>query len=209
NAPPEVKTSSLKITRPEIYYGEVTHEPIFVHTAEKEFNYPSGADIVQNTYEGKGGFPNSSLSMRLAASVHEACANILLTRYLTPRSRMMIRRNVRARLQALADFIRWDGDPYMVITEAGRLVWMVDGYTLSDGHPYSRRVELKDHGPINYMRNAVKATLDAYDGSITLYVFDPGDPVIAVWQKIFSRLFQPASAMPSHLRGHPRYPRPL
>jgi hypothetical protein len=99
NAPPEVKTSSLKITRPEIYYGEVTHEPIFVHTAEKEFNYPSGADNVQNTYDGKGGFPISSLPMRLAAAVHEADANILLTGYLTPNSRMMIRRKIRPRLE--------------------------------------------------------------------------------------------------------------
>jgi uncharacterized membrane protein (UPF0182 family) len=209
NAPPEVKTSSLKITRPEIYYGEVTHEPIFVHTAEKEFNYPSGADNMQNTYDGKGGFPISSLPMRLAAAVHEADANILLTGYLTPQSRMMIRRSVRARLQALADFIRWDADPYMVITEAGRLVWMVDGYTVSDGHPYSRRVEIQDYGQINYMRNAVKATLDAYDGSINLYVFDSGDPIIAAWQKIFPKLFQSAAAMPADLRAHARYPETL
>jgi uncharacterized membrane protein (UPF0182 family) len=209
NAPPEVKTPSLKITRPEIYYGEVTHEPIFVHTAEKEFNYPSGADNVQSTYDGKGGFPISSLPMRLAAAVHEADANILLTGYLTPQSRMMIRRSVRARLQALADFIRWDADPYMVITEAGRLVWMVDGYTLSEGHPYSRRLDLRDQGPINYMRNAVKATVDAYDGSIVLYVFDSSDPIIAVWQKIFPKLFQPASAMPADLRAHARYPETL
>ena len=146
NAPTEVKTKSLKITRPEIYYGEVTHEPIFVHTAEKEFNYPSGADNVQSTYDGKGGFPISSLPMRLAAAVREADANILLTSYLTPESRMMIRRSVRARLQALADFIRWDADPYIVITEAGRLVWMVDGFTLSGGHPYSRRVEMQGYG---------------------------------------------------------------
>src|SRR5882724_2550249 len=200
NAPPEVKTPSLKITRPEIYYGEVTHEPIFVHTAEKEFNYPSGADNVQNTYDGKGGFPVSSLPLRLAAAVREADANILLTSYLTPESRMMIRRGVSARLQALADFIRWDPDPYLVITEAGRLVWMVDGYTLSSGHPYSRRLEMEGYGSVNYMRNAVKATVDAYDGSIHLYVFDSSDPIIGAWQKIFPKLFQPAAAMPADLR---------
>jgi uncharacterized membrane protein (UPF0182 family) len=209
NAPPEVKTSSLKITRPEIYYGEVTHEPIFVHTAEKEFNYPSGADNVQNTYDGKGGFPISSLPMRLAAAVREADPNILLTGYLTPQSRMMIRRSVQPRLQALADFIRWDRDPYMVITEAGRLVWMVDGYTLSGGHPYSRRVEMEGYGSVNYMRNSVKATLDAYDGTVNLYVFDSGDPIIRAWQSIFPKLFQPASAMPPDLRAHARYPETL
>lgn len=209
NAPPEVKTPSLKLTRPEIYYGEVTHEPVFVHTAEKEFNYPSGGDNVQNTYEGKGGFPISSLPMRLAAAIHEADANILLTSYLTPDSRMMIRRNVRARLDALANFISWESDPYLVITEAGRLVWMVDGYTTSASHPYSRRLELETLGPVNYIRNSVKATVDAYDGSTTLYVFDPNDPIIEVWQKVFPRLFAPASAMPADLRAHARYPETL
>jgi uncharacterized membrane protein (UPF0182 family) len=209
NAPPEVKTASLKLTRPEIYYGEVTHEPIFVHTAEKEFNYPSGADNVQNTYDGKGGFPISSLPLRLAAAVREADANILLTSYLTPESRMMIRRGVSARLQALADFIRWDHDPYMVITDAGRLVWIVDGYTMSNGHPYSRRLSMEGVGSVNYMRNAVKATVDAYDGSVNLYVFDAADPIIRAWQKLFPRLFHPFSAMPADLRKHARYPETL
>jgi uncharacterized membrane protein (UPF0182 family) len=206
NAPPEIKTPSLKLTRPEIYYGEVTHEPVFVHTAEKEFNYPSGGDNVQNTYEGNGGFPISSLPMRFAAAVREADPNILLTNYLTPESRMMIRRNVRARLQALADFIQWETDPYMVITEAGRQVWMVDGYTISSAHPYSRRLDLDAYGEVNYIRNSVKATVDAYDGSVNLYVFDPGDPIIRVWQKLFPKLFAPASAMPADLRAHARYP---
>lgn len=206
NAPPEVKTTSLKLTRPEIYYGEVTHEPVFVHTAEKEFNYPSGADNVQNTYDGSGGFPISSFPMRVAAAVREADPNILLTKYLTPNSRMMIRRGVRDRLQTLADFIRWDTDPYLVITEAGRLVWIVDGYTMSDGHPYSRRLQLEGFGSVNYMRNSVKATVDAYDGSVNLYVFDSSDPIIEAWQKLFPKLFAPASAMPADLRSHARYP---
>jgi uncharacterized membrane protein (UPF0182 family) len=209
NAPPEIKTPSLKLTRPELYYGEVTHEPVFVHTAEKEFNYPSGADNVQNTYDGKGGFPISSLPMRLAAAVHEADPNILLTGYLTPNSRMMIRRNVRARLQKLADFINWDTDPYLVINEAGRLVWMVDGYTMSSEHPYSRRIPLQDFGSVNYMRNSVKAVVDAYDGSATIYVFDPADPIIGAWRNLFPRLFAPASAMPADLRTHARYPETL
>jgi uncharacterized membrane protein (UPF0182 family) len=209
NAPPQVKSPSLKITRPEIYYGEVMHEPIFVHTAEKEFNYPSGADNVQNTYDGNGGFPISSFLMRLAAAVREADPNILLTSYLTPQSRMMIRRSVRTRLQTLAGFIHWDADPYMVITGEGRLVWIVDGYTLSDAHPYSRRVETQSLGQVNYMRNSVKATVDAYDGSIHLYVFDPGDPIIGAWRGIFPKLFEPVSAMPADLRAHARYPETL
>lgn len=209
NAPPEVKTKSLKLTRPEIYYGEVTHEPVFVRTAEKEFNYPSGADNVQNTYDGKGGFPVSSFPIRLAAAIREADPNILLTGYLTGESRMMIRRGVRARVQALADFIQWDADPYLVITSEGRLTWMVDGFTTSNGHPYSQRVQVQGAGAINYMRNAVKATVDAYDGSVHLYVFDESDPIIRAWQKLFPRLFEPASAMPADLRAHARYPETL
>src|SRR5258706_5638624 len=164
---------------------------------------------MQNTYEGKGGFPISSLAMRLAAAVREADPNILLTNYLTPESRMMIRRNVRDRLQTLADFISWDGDPYLVITEAGRLVWICDGYTTSNSHPYSRRVQTETFGEFNYMRNAVKATVDAYDGSAHLYVFDPGDPIIRAWQSIFPQLFEPESAMPKALRAHARYPETL
>ncbi|HUB31631.1 MAG TPA: UPF0182 family protein, partial [Bryobacteraceae bacterium] len=125
DAPPKVKTSSLKLTRPEIYYGEVTHEPVFVHTAQKEFNYPSGEQNAQSTYEGKGGFPISSIFMRTAAALEEGEPNILLTDYLTPDSRMMIHRRVRDRLEQLAGFLEWDNDPYLVITDDGRLVWMV------------------------------------------------------------------------------------
>ncbi len=206
NAPPEVKTPSLKLTRPEVYYGEVTHEPVFVRTAEREFNYPSGGDNVQNRYDGKGGFQISSLPLRVAAAIREGDANILLTSYLTSESRMMIRRNVRARVSAIADFIQWENDPYLVITDAGRLVWMVDGYTTSASHPYSHRLDLDSVGTLNYIRNAVKATIDAYDGTVSLYVFDPSDPIIRVWQKLFPKLFAPASAMPADLRAHARYP---
>ncbi|MBI1788616.1 MAG: UPF0182 family protein [Acidobacteria bacterium] len=210
DAPPLVKTASLKLTRPEIYYGEVVHEPVFVHTAQKEFNYPSGDTNVQSSYEGKGGFPISSLPMRIAAALREGELNIILTGYLTPDSRMMIRRNVRQRLEAMADFLKWDTDPYLVITESGRLVWMVDGYTTSAAHPYSQRVRsAAGLGTINYVRNAVKATVDAYDGDVRLYVFDPGDPIIRAWQKLFPKLFRPASEMPPDLRAHTRYPETL
>ena len=132
DAPPRVKTQSLKSTRPEIYYGEVTHEPVFVRTQQAEFNYPAGSDNVQNRYDGKGGFPIGNFGMRLAAAVAYADPNLLLTGYLMPESRMMINRNVRDRVSKLADFIAWDSDPYLVITSEGRLVWIVDGYTTSD-----------------------------------------------------------------------------
>jgi uncharacterized protein len=209
NAPPEVKTSSLKITRPEVYYGEITHEPVFVNTAQKEFNYPSGEQNAYSKYEGRGGFPISSVLMRTAAAINQGEANIMLTDYLTPNSRMMIHRKVSDRLETLASFLAWDPDPYLVITDSGRLVWMVDGYTTSDAHPYSRAVNASDMGSVNYIRNAVKATVDAYDGETHLYVFAPDDPIIASYQKLFPDLFRPESEMPADLRRHARYPETL
>lgn len=206
DAPPVVKTESLKLTRPELYYGEVMHEPVFVHTAQAEFNYPSGSENVFSKYEGRGGFPVSSLPVRIAAALAQGDFNILLTGYLKPESRMMIRRNVRQRLQALARFITWDDDPYLVLTDAGRLMWTVDGYTTSAAHPYSRRMSLEGVGALNYMRNAVKATVDAYDGAVRIYIFDPADPIIRAYQRLFPQLLLPASAMPADLRQHARYP---
>ncbi|MCL5742306.1 MAG: UPF0182 family protein [Acidobacteria bacterium] len=209
NAPPEIKTPSLKLTRPEIYYGEIVHEPVFVHTAQQEFNYPSGADNVLSKYQGRGGFPVSSFPMRLAAAIDEGDANILLTGYLTADSRMMIHRKVQDRLNTLAGFIQWDPDPYLVVTDAGKLVWMVDGYTVSDAHPYSASLDVSGVGPINYIRNAVKATVDAYDGETRLYIFAPSDPIIQAYQRLFPSLFHAASEMPPDLRKHARYPETL
>ncbi len=209
DAPPKIETPSLKLTRPEIYYGEVTHEPVFVNTAELEFNYPSGEKNEKSRYEGKGGFPISSLPMRIAAAIRENQPNILLTDYFTSNSRMMIRRKVSERLQELAGFLDWDPDPYMVITDDGRLVWMVDGYTTSDAHPYSKPLDLQTMGHINYVRNAVKATVDAYDGETHLYIFAPDDPLIAAYHNLFPSLFLPESQMPADLRRHARYPETL
>ena len=140
-----------------------------MRTAQPEFNYPStkndGESSEVNTrYDGRGGFPMSSFGMRMVAAIAEGDGNILLTKSLTPESRMMIRRRVPERLSELAGFITWDTDPYLVITDAGRLVWIVDGYTTSESHPYSRALGM-DNGPrFNYIRNSVKATIDAYDG---------------------------------------------
>ena len=206
NAPPVVKTASLKLTRPEIYYGEVTHEPVFVDTAQEEFNYPSGETNVSSRYQGKGGIPMSSFGMRLAAAIREGEPNILLTNYLKDRSRMMIHRKVQDRLRELAGFLEWDPDPYLVITDAGKLVWMVDGYTTSAAHPYSRTVDVADIGRVNYIRNAVKATVDAYDGETRLYVFATDDPIVAAYRQLFPQLFHAASEMPADLRKHTRYP---
>jgi uncharacterized membrane protein (UPF0182 family) len=205
NAPPEIKTNSIKLTRPELYYGEVTHEPVFVHTDQQEFNYPSGENNVYSRYEGTGGFPISGFFMRMAAAINEGEPNILLTRYLTSNSRMMIHRRIVDRLEQLGSFLTWDNDPYLVITDSGRQVWMIDGYTTSDRHPYSRSLDL-DNGRINYIRNAVKATIDAYDGETHFYIFAPDDPIIAAYRNLFPDLFRPAEAMPADLRRHARYP---
>lgn len=206
DAPPVIKTNDLKLTRPEIYYGEVTHDPVFVRTGQPEFNYPSGAGNVETRYEGKGGFPISSPLLRFAATLATGDWNIVLTSYLKPESRMMVRRKVRDRLGALASFLEWDADPYLVVTDAGRLVWMVDGYTTSESHPYSRTLRLSGLGEVNYIRNSVKATIDAYDGTVHLYVFDETDPVLQAYRNLFPALFSPKSEMPPDLRSHARYP---
>jgi len=209
NAPPEIKTPSLKLTRPEIYYGEVVQEPVFVRTAQPEFNYPSGEKNELSRYEGTGGIPISSGLMRLAAAVRGGDFNIMLSNPITSESRMMIRRNIKDRLETLAGFIAWDRDPYLAITDEGRLVWMDDGYTYSNSHPYSRTVEVPDLGEVNYLRNAVKATIDAYDGTTRLYIFAPDDPIIRAYQRLFPTLFHAASEMPADLRRHARYPETL
>src|SRR5271154_4760113 len=210
NAPPEVKSPGFRITRPEIYYGESTQDPVFVHTAGEEFDYPPGDQNKYSTYQGTGGFPVGTLVMRTAAAISQGEPNIVFTGYLTGQSRMMIYRNVASRLDHLAGFLHWDADPYMVVADDGRLVWMVDGYTTSLSHPYSATLPVAGlEDGANYIRNAVKATVDAYSGKISLYVFDPSDPIIQAYEHLFPKLFQPASDMPADLRRHARYPEAL
>ena len=209
DAPAQVLTPSLKISRPQIYFGETSHEPVFVRTAQPEFDYPSGSSEVTLRYDGRGGFPMSAPGIRTIAAVAQGDWNILLTNALTPESRMMIRRRVPERLHELAEFITWDSDPYLVITDDGRLKWIVDGYLTSNAHPYSREVTLDTGLRFNYIRNSVKATVDAYDGDIHMYVFDEEDPLIGAYRRLFPDLFQPASAMPADLRAHARSPEML
>lgn len=206
DAPPVISVPGLKLTQPDLYYGENVQDPVFVDTAQAEFDYPSGDRNVETHYQGKGGFPISSFWIRAAAAVSRQDVNILLTGYLTEDSRMMIRRNVTARVNALADFLTWDPDPYLVLTDSGRLVWIIDGYMTSDVHPYSAKVGMEGTGEFNYIRNSVKATVDAYDGSVHFYVFDPGDPLLQAYRNLFPDLFEPSANMPADLRRHVRYP---
>jgi uncharacterized protein len=178
-------------------------EPVFVDTAQEEFDYPKVSDNAKTRYAGKGGFPISSLLMRGAAALDFGDSNIILTGYLTDHSRMMIHRRVRDRVETLAPYLNWDNDPYIVVTPEGRLVWMIDGYTTSNTHPFSRQIDA--YGGINYMRNSVKATVDAYDGETHIYVFDSRDPVIESYRTLFPTLYQDASQMPAGLRAHTRY----
>ena len=207
DAPPVISTPSLKLTQPEIYYGEQAHEPVFVDTSQPAFNYPSGSQSVYTTYSGTGGIPIDTAN-RFAAALSYGDLNTLLTGYMNSHSRMMIHRAIIERLHTLAGFLTWDADPYLVLTDSGRLVWIVDGYMSSSAHPYSREINLGDE-QVNYLRNSVKATIDAYTGDTNMYVFAPGDVLIQAYSRLFPQLFKPESAMPADLRRHARYPETL
>ena len=209
DAPPVITTPSLKLTRPEIYYGEVAHEPVYVDTNQPEFNYPSGGETKQTRYSGTGGYSIASPFMRLATAVNYSDFNTLVTGYLTQRSRAMIRRAILERVSTLAGFITWDSDPYLVLTDSGRLVWIMDGYMMSDAHPYSRLLETGTGADFNYIRNSVKATVDAYTGETNMYVFDENDVLIQAYWRLFPDLFKKESQMPADLREHARYPETL
>ncbi|MBV8569162.1 MAG: UPF0182 family protein [Acidobacteriaceae bacterium] len=209
DAPPVVTTKSLQLTQPELYFSEQAHEPVYVGTSQQEFNYPSGSESVYTTYKGPGGISIGSELMRLAAAVNYGDLNVLLTSYLTSQSRMMIHRPTLERLSTLAPFLTWDPDPYIVLTDAGKLVWIADGYMSSNAHPYSRELELGGNAPVNYIRNSVKATVDAYTGEVSFYIFDPNDVLIEAYSRLFPNLFKPESAMPADLRRHVRYPETL
>ncbi len=205
DAPLERRADAPEVKRPEIYYGEAVHEPVFVRSGQPEFSYPSGNENVHTRYEGKGGIAVSGWGMRLAAAVAEGDYNIMLTSLITSETKMMIHRRVAQRVDKLAEFVAWDGDPYLVVTNEGRLVYMIDGYTTHNMHPYSRLINT-GYGRLNYIRNSVKATVDAYDGTTVLYAWDEQDPVPASYRKIFPQLFRDKSEMPEYLRQHTRYP---
>ncbi|MDO8674258.1 MAG: UPF0182 family protein [Dehalococcoidia bacterium] len=194
----------IKISRPEIYFGEKTNNYVIVNTSEKEFDYPKGDENVYTNYTGKDGVLLNSALRKIAFSWTLNDGNIILTNYLTENSRILLRRNIRERLQTIAPSILFDSDPYIVIAD-GRLVWMIDGYTHTDRYPYSQPYR----GSLNYIRNSVKATIDAYDGSMKFYVADPSDPIIRTYMAIFPALFSPLEDMPASLRGHLRYPEGL
>ncbi len=209
DAPPRINTPDLELKRPELYFGEVDQEPVYVSTSQPEFDYPSADNRGNNRYKGSGGFPVSPFFVKLAAAIRYSDLNVLLTDYLDASSRMMIHRRILDRLSTEAGFLNWDTDPYLVVSKDGRLVWIADGYMASDSHPYSRELDVQGIGSVNYIRNSVKATVDAYSGETHLYIFDPADPLIEAYRQLFPQLLEPASNMPADLRAHVRYPETL
>jgi uncharacterized membrane protein (UPF0182 family) len=193
-----------KITRPEIYYGELGNDYAFVRTRSQELDYPSGDQNVYTRYQGRGGIPVNSLLTKLAFAARFGELKVLLSDDFTAESRVMIYRDIGARVRQAAPFLRFDHDPYLVVTGDGRLVWMVDGYTSTDRYPYSQPVR-----GFNYIRNSVKATVDAYHGTVTYYIADPTDPIVRTYARAFPGLLKPLKDMPADLQGHIRYPEDL
>ena len=198
---PPVSTTDIKITRPEIYYGETSNEYVFVKGKRQEFDYPDGDKNVYTSYEGKGGVP-LSFWKKLLFAARFGSFTILLSDDITSDSRVMYYRKVTERVSHIIPFIELDGDPYMVISPEGRLVWILDGYTVTDRFPYSEPSAKMG----NYIRNSLKATVDAYDGSVKLYVSDAKDPIIQTYARIFPGVFKTMDEMPAELKSHIRYP---
>ncbi len=200
--PPSSAPGFPKVTRPEIYYGEISNEYALVRTRSQELDYPAGDQNVYTTYRGRGGVVLSSWLRKVAFAARFAELKILLSNDLTDDSRLMMFRAVGQRVRQIAPFFRYDRDPYIVVTDDGRLVWMLDGYTTTDRYPYSEPVA----GLGNYIRNSVKVTVDAYDGNVAFYIADPTDPMVRAWAGAFPGLLKPLAEMPSDLQKHIRYP---
>jgi uncharacterized protein len=201
NIPPST-TTDLRITRPEIYYGELGNEFVVVNTDNKEFDYPQGEDNVFATYQGRGGVPIGTNGRQLAFAFRFGDPKLLFSSALTSDSRVMYNRTIQERVNALAPFLAFDKDPYLVLRDDGSLVWIWDAYTTTDRFPYSQPL---DSGS-NYIRNAVKVVIDAYNGDVTLYQLDKEDAIANTWGKVYEGLFTPGDQMPADLKRHWRYP---
>ncbi len=206
---------SIPIGKPRIYYGELTDTYVMPGSRDPELDYPSGNENAYNRYDGRGGINIGSPWRRLLFAKHLGDWKMLLTDNFTPNTQLMFRRNIKHRIRRLAPFLQFDGDPYLVIADAGDefsppgeesgrnyLYWMIDAYTTSDRYPYS------DPGTssFNYIRNSVKAVVDAYNGSVHFYIADESDPIVRTWAATFPNMFEPLSAMPAALKAHIRYP---
>ena len=215
--------ASIPISQPRIYYGGLTYTYIMTHTQVQELDYPSGNENVYNVYDGTGGVVLNAAWKRFIFAIYLRDWQMLLTRNFLPETRVLFRRSVKDRIQAIAPFLTYDADPYLIIANAdlsevnGKIVdtapaekqetrnylyWIIDAYTTTEAYPYS---DPGEH-PYNYIRNSVKVVVDAYNGAVTFYVADQSDPLIQTWEKIFPNLFHPLQEMPISMQSHIRYP---
>jgi uncharacterized membrane protein (UPF0182 family) len=209
NMPIESKSQDIKVTRPQIYYGQDTDTDVYVKTRQREFDFPQGETATYANYEGNGGIRvGSGLRRMLLAWALGDLSKIPFSDDVTAESRVLINRNIRKIVNGVAPFLIYDNDPYIVVNREGRLFWMMDAFTESSSYPYSRH-HLAGSKRLNYIRNSVKVVIDAYDGSTRFYVFDPSDPIILTWRATFPSLFADAAEMPEDLRSHVRYPETL
>ena len=199
----------IKVTRPEIYFGESTDRYVYVKTKQQEFDYPQGDVNATTTYQGTGGIPigNRLRRMLLAWGVGDV-SRLPFSDAITNDSRVLINRNIREIVNGVAPFLTYDKDAYIVVSNDGRLFWMIDAFTESSYFPYSTHHDVAGN-TLNYIRNSVKVVIDAYNGTASFYVFDNQDPILAAYRRIFPSLFQDASQMPADLRAHVRYPETL
>lgn len=206
NMPVQSTVPGISVTRPEIYFGELTNTDVYVKTRQQEFNYPQGQTNSLTSYEGTGGIVLGGFLRRLLIAFEEGdIAKLPFSDDINSQSRLLMRRSIADRVTTLAPFLTYDADPYIVIGDDGRLSWMLDAYTTSSSYPYASPQTLNNN-PINYIRNSVKIVVDAYDGTTTFYVFDTKDPVIAAYRQMFPTLFKDAAKMPPDLHQHIRYP---
>lgn len=206
NIPPESEAKDIDITRPEIYFGELTNDYVIVNTDEQEFDYPNGNENSYSTYKGKAGI-KLNLSNRILFSVREGSMKLLVSSNVNSDSRIIINRNIKDRVEKLMPYLSYEKDPYMTVVN-GKLYWIVDAYTTSSYYPYSEPYS-GEVGSTNYIRNSVKVVVDAYNGDTTFYVVDQDDPVARTYQKIYPTLFKDVKEMPEGIRKHIRYPNSL
>ncbi|MDE2816341.1 MAG: UPF0182 family protein [Chloroflexota bacterium] len=194
-------TGIMDIERPEIYYGEKTFDYVIVNARIAEIDYPRGEDNARSLYQSLSGVGVGTYLRKLLYAWYLKDVNILLSDELTPDSQILYRRQVRERVATVAPFLVIDQDPYIVVAD-GQLFWIVDAYTFTDRYPYSQPLA----GAFNYIRNSVKATVNAYDGTVRLYAVEEGEPILQAYSQAFPDLFQPLSEMPPSILQHIRYP---
>ena len=206
NMPIQSTVPTIQVTRPEIYFGELTNTDVYVKTRQKEFDYPQGETNSMTTYEGTGGIEMVSFLRRMLIAFDRGdLAKVPFSDDINAGSRLLMRRSVFERVKTIAPFLTFESDPYIVVGDDGRLSFMMDAFTTSDNYPYATHFPL-GNDQVNYLRNSVKIAIDAYNGTTTFYVFDPQDPIINAYRSIFPQLFKDAADMPADLRKHIRYP---